>query len=131
MEREALRGLGPDAGQMFELVDQALDRFREISHDECSVTKCGGPKKQTHKSIIQFSRACHSEERSGEESLWVLPQSAEGFLASLGMTKMGAFLKTSQVHLECLLERDAKGRTQECVKTGRGFSARRCPESHP
>ncbi len=43
MKREALRGLGPDAGQMFELVDQALDRFSEISHEDCSVTQCGGP----------------------------------------------------------------------------------------
>ncbi len=45
VKREALRGLGPDAGQMFELVDQALDRFGKISHEEFSVTECGGPEK--------------------------------------------------------------------------------------
>jgi hypothetical protein len=30
---------------MFELVDQALDRFGKISHEEFSVTECGGPEK--------------------------------------------------------------------------------------
>jgi len=32
MKRQALRGFGSDAGQMFELVDQALDGFGEIRH---------------------------------------------------------------------------------------------------
>jgi len=45
MKREPLLQSWPDAGQMFELVDQALDRFREISHEEFSVTECGGPEK--------------------------------------------------------------------------------------
>ncbi len=45
MEREALRGLRPDAGQMFELVDQTLDRFGKIRHEDVfrdGVWRAGG-----------------------------------------------------------------------------------------
>ena len=43
MKREALRRLGPYPGQMFELVDQTLDGFGKIRHEDCSVTEWGGP----------------------------------------------------------------------------------------
>ena len=37
VKRQALRGLRADAGQMFQLIDQPLDGFGEIRHENCSV----------------------------------------------------------------------------------------------
>jgi len=47
--------------------------------------------------------ACHSEERSDEESLFLLAFFKERFLASLGITEPGAFFRS----LLELLERDS------------------------
>jgi hypothetical protein len=91
MKREALRCFGPDAGQMFELVDQALDRFGEISHEGYSVMESGGLEKQALHALTP--QTCHSEKRSDEESLWFFQQPLVEFPPSLGMTTMAACLR--------------------------------------
>jgi hypothetical protein len=49
----------------------------------------------------------HSEERSDEESLFLLAKIQEGFLASLGMTVLGPFSAACKAAL--ILERLCRG----------------------
>jgi len=39
VERQALRGLCANAGQMFQLIDQTLDGLGEIRRENCSVAE--------------------------------------------------------------------------------------------
>src|ERR1700682_2203552 len=75
LKREALRTLGPDAAQMYELVDQSLDRFGEIRHEEFSVTECGGPEKS-----ISLGMSASARYKNRIES-WRAPSGAHTLVA--------------------------------------------------
>ena len=72
----------------------APEDLKQSCHTDSSAQLEGGffePALQFAEKTLQ---TCHSEERRDEESLFFLASSAEGFLASLGMTGGGAFFRS-------------------------------------